>query len=156
MALKIPFVSTSDHSKPVSRVIRSVADKMGFSEGTAALTLSHFCEEIAKEVAMGNAVTIPAFGMFAPVRWEPRVGHEAPAIATPRFYPSQCFKNEVSLSCDPWPKAERYYNNYRKNHTNYKNKKVTRKTVHTGQKAFRDRVEAQCRRMHVDPHETGS
>lgn len=137
---------------PLKRVIANTSRKMGVSEQTAFLFLSHFCEEIAREVSMDNAVSIPAFGMFAPVNWTPRNGISAD-VATPRFAPSTVFKNEVASCCTPYPKAEEQFNKYRGNHAR---RKLTASSVHRAQTRYRAVTVCQAKNRGIDPFDVGS
>lgn len=146
MSVKIPFVAADD-ARPLARVIRDTANKMAMSEYLVAILFSHLFEGIATEIAMGNEVRVPCFGMFAPVRWEPRQeGREGYAV--PYFCAAKGFRAEVRSSCSPYPSAERAFNRYRQRHRSPG--EAERRRVFTGMKKYREIIEAQAREMGID------
>ena len=157
--MQVPFLSNRASAQPFRRVIQRTADRFALSDFTVALIASHFFEGIIREVASGRAVTIPMLGMFAPIRWKSPVG-KFPAHATPRFSASRAFRTEVANSCSPNPDAQKLFENYRKNHNRSGNpeSKVPRRnsTGFTASLAFRQQIEAQARRIGLDPYDCGS
>ncbi len=159
MSVQVPFLRKDQNSLPFRRIIERTAREMGLSDYSVALITSHIFEGIIREVAMGNAVSIPVLGMFAPVSWKPRVG-TSEIHAAPRFAASRAFRNEVAMCCSPHPVAQQLFVNYTRNHHRSANPRPDddRKgsTGFTGFSAFRDRVEAQARAVGIDPYDVGA
>lgn len=159
MSVQIPFLRKNQEALPIRRIIQRAAIEMNMSDFSTALIASHLFEGIIREVSMGNAVTIPILGMFAPVTWTPRVG-QSPSHAAPRFAGSRAFRNQVAICCTPFPRAQQLFENYTRNHHRSANAPETddRRTSSgfKGFQAWRDRVEAQARELGVDPYDLGS
>ena len=94
---RCPFLRRED-AETFERVIRSSAQRMGCTELSAARFSSFFLEEIGKEIAAGEVVRLPSFGMFGP--W-----HSPNAKGTdgclPRFVASPPLREFVQNECHP-------------------------------------------------------
>lgn len=157
--MRIPFLSNRESALPFRRIIERTANEMALSDHLVALVASHLFQGVIREVSMGQAVAIPPFGMFAPISWSSPTG-KYPTQSTPRFCPSRAFKNEVASSGTPFPRAEEKFVNYRRNHHRSGNPetKAARKDSRgfTASLAFRQQIEAQARKIGLDPYDPGS
>lgn len=150
--MELPALRKGKVAAPLKRVVVNTARAMGVSDQTAFIFLSHFCEQIAREVAMDNVVSIPAFGAFGPVNWTPRNGI-SPDVATPRFHPSKVFKSEVANCCTPFPKSEKRFETYASNH---RRRGQSSASVHGAMARFRREMAQQAISAGVDVSDHGS
>jgi len=152
--MDLPGLQKGAVSEPLKRVVSKAAQEMGTSEQTIFLILSHLCEGIACEVAMDRVVSIPGFGAFGPESWTPRSGI-SPTHAVPRFSASTQFRNEVRMSCPPFPKAEKQFKDHRRNHSR-KNTETETQTTFSAQGRARKDIEIQAAERGVNPYDFGS
>lgn len=148
MPLRMPLLS-GRRSAAIAKIIRRVAAKRQMTDYEVALVMADVFEGIIGDVAMGLPVTVPGFGMFAAVRWEPRVRDVAP-YAAPRFAPSHVFRQDVRATCSSCPaSAEDFARFCRQSHvTHYgkENGKAQRARAITFFRRFRENVRAQARK----------
>jgi len=94
---RCPFLRRND-AETFERVVRTSARRMGCTELSAARFTSFFLEEIGKEIAAGEVVRLPSFGVFGP--W-----HSPKAKGTdgclPRFVASPPLREFVQGECHP-------------------------------------------------------
>lgn len=111
--VRIPQMREKD-GRGLKACIERAAQETGTSEFLAARIITHFLEEVTEQVAHGRDVSVPGFGMFAPLLWVPR----KPGVM-PRMYPgfsgSRAFRNLVELHC-PLTDAPRKLRCHRRNH----------------------------------------
>ena len=94
---RCPFLRRED-ARGFERVVARSAEKMGISELSAARFISFLLEEIAREVASGRVVRLPAFGIFGPWYSPEAKGVEG---CLPRFVASTPFRDYVQWECHP-------------------------------------------------------
>jgi len=147
--MRIPFVVNQDDAEPLKRIVFAVAKRTNTTPYMAATFMSYFLEELACEVAKGNAVSLPGFGLFAPVTVKPKFTDKE-IHASPRFSASRVFRQEVAATCTPYPvgaiKWDRYIRSHRLSSKPYR----SGGRVFTAQRAFRDRVRAQAVKAGID------
>jgi nucleoid DNA-binding protein len=102
MLVKIPMFPKAEDAKPLERCIEYASAKTGVDHYTAVLFLTHLLDQLADETTKGNVVSIPGFGLFAPVFMQrgKRPGAGADHVR-PRFSPSQAYRNQVRVGCAP-------------------------------------------------------
>lgn len=104
MLVKLPMFPKAADAKPLERCIEYASSKTGVDHYTAVLFMTHFLEQLADETTKGNAVSIPGFGLFAPVfvqRGNRPGGVRVTDRVIPRFSPSQAYRNQVKVGCPP-------------------------------------------------------
>jgi len=97
--IKIPCVSKRVDVQPLCRAVKHAAHNMGVSEFFAATLMTYFLERLAEEVAQGNVVRIPGFGMFAVYgftikKWKKYLGRR---YCLPTFSASAGFRQQVAM-----------------------------------------------------------
>lgn len=146
MKIQIPFHSRKEDVIALKNAIERAAGAAGIDDYTATMFVSHFVEEIAEEVTHGRVVSIPGFGIFAPVLDERRVmtayNRRHGPKPVPKFSPSKAFRAQVQASCPPSRETKRRYRKHLDNHAR-STENMTSARVFTAQKAWRDRIAAQ-------------
>ena len=94
MKIKIPFMRR-DKAKPLADAIDRAADRSGIPDHQILMSLSYVLEEIGAEMCRGRAITIPGFGMFAPVL----VTWQGKPRCRVKFSPSPGLRSEVGQNC---------------------------------------------------------
>jgi hypothetical protein len=144
MLTKIPFLSPEDGAA-FHRAIRVAAREMHLSEHQVAVIAADFFACIAQEVAAGKRVVLPGFGVFEPVV---KRGPKHTRVA-PRFRPARGFRKAVRETCPP-DAAEAggavLRKVQRRHHPTSRPDRLASRTF-TGMAAFRQRIEADARRM---------
>lgn len=146
MPIKVPFIRGSK-ADPLRRVIRDAANKTALPDELVSILFTHLFEGIAREMSMGNAVRVPCFGMFAPVRWEPRKADLDP-YAVPYFCASRGLRAEIRATCSPFPSSENEFNTYRKSHRCPG--AASTKRVFTGMEKWREIIQQQCKKLGIE------
>ena len=137
-------MADSKKTAPLMRSVKAVAQKNGMSEFLVAKIMSEFLEEVAREVASGQPVRIPGFGIFAPKMVGRTLRRPAPC-----FVAYRPFNHEVFALCSD-AKAEKgakaLKSSYTSHHPSSK-RKSNRQRVFTAMEAFRQNLQAEQRRM---------
>lgn len=130
---QVPFTRRED-ALPFKRSIDSAAEKAGVSAHSVAWVASHLFEAIAREVADGHVVRIPALGVVGPWRIEGR------GVCVPRFQASQAFVDYL-LTDGERAGANRELQAHRRR------RRQRLQNLPKAMAAFRARIEAQHRRL---------
>jgi len=113
MAVRIPVDARSDQAKPMRRVVEETARKLQTTGGYVELIMIHVFTALVAEVARGNVVNVPGFGIFGSKLWQPGKRGGLPH-ALPAFVASRDFRQEVRYSL--WPEKVKSLRKIRKRH----------------------------------------
>ena len=94
---RCPYFRRED-AEPFERVVRTTARRMGCTELSAARFTTFFLEEIGKEIAAGEVVRLPSFGVFGPWYSPNAKGQDG---CLPRFVASPPLREFVQGECHP-------------------------------------------------------
>jgi len=112
----MPLGYSREGGRAYSRVISVPAGRYDLSPSDVVGILSYTLETIAEEVAAGEIVPLPGFGVFG--AWIPRTrGSRPPPDPMPAFSPSRGFRNDL-LNLDRWRAqvTHDYIQRHRRNH----------------------------------------
>ena len=146
--IRIPFGDRRQRNA-LAHVVEGAAEAAGIGPYQLAVIMTHFFEQLALAVAAGETVTIPGFGQFVPVAWQP---HDAtqPKVALPRFLAATGFKQEVRQHC-PITKAQNLdVSAYLRRHATRIARSMTRARTSSAMDAMRHRLMAQARRNYAE------
>ncbi len=145
--IQIPFSGDAESTEPLRRCIKRAANEMGVSEFHAALLMSYFVEELSHQVANNRVVRIPGFGVFGAKVWHPRHDPDAVAYAYPAFSAAVPFRNLVRSHCPATGAALDAIDRHRRHAHESSRHDRSGRMPWSAQKAFRDRIAAQARRL---------
>lgn len=94
---RVPFMRRK-HGEPFRRVIHVSAHAMRCSQLSSARHATFILEAVAREVAKGEIVRLPGFGVFGPFSSENASGVEG---CLPRFVAAAPFRDYVQAECHP-------------------------------------------------------
>lgn len=95
MSVRIPYLPRKEHARPLQNAIDVAAAETEVHPAMVAIIFNHVLEQIAEEVAQGNVVRIPGFGIFATTTYRPAYNGLGRAI--PAFSASRGFRNITNL-----------------------------------------------------------
>jgi nucleoid DNA-binding protein len=144
----LPFISKKKDKEPVLRCINDAARSMGVSGHFMATAMSHFLERLMYEVAEGQLIRIPGFGVFGSHLFKSRMKGKPPHCM-PSFAASRAFKNAVRETCMPDMNTDKELIYHRRNSNVYSTNTSDRSRPFTAMDAFRDRVRADAERRGV-------
>lgn len=143
--IRIPFLSKITKGAALQRCIDLTATRSGLDVGSVAIAMSWFLESIVEEIAKGRCVTIPGFGLFAPVsipERHRRMSRNLSSRCKPVFSPSRGFRAQVALGVGPRHENARVLMRHRKNHYTA----TSTRRVFSAMEEFRKQVSAQLGR----------
>lgn len=145
--MRIPYASTpKGYEQPLYKVVERAAANSGRTKYEIAIVMSHFLEALVDEVTKGRAVSIPGFGIFAPIVTHSHFRRGTPALRDkprPKFYPSRAFTQQVLWGSPPAPLAERQFQKFRENHhPSSRPERIGSRTTFA-MRGWRDRIAAQ-------------
>lgn len=136
--VKIPFYTNSEHRQALLDPIAKAADKMGLSHHDGVLFVSYFLEFLADGVAQGKCISIPGFGLFAPM-----TGHGS-YKATVRFKPSRAFRQQVAESVTTVDEeTRRRWHQFRRSHAPSTRPDKTQERTFTTMRSLRHHIRKQ-------------
>ncbi len=143
--IKIPYL-TREKAAPLARAIRDTALTTGASEYQVYLMMTHFFENIVKEIAKDNTVRIPAFGIFYAYRYVPKKKGLA-AYAAPAFYFARFARVEVRNCCSEYPVSGNALPRFRKRNFGPNSGPPTgyNKSLHPAMETIRQSIRKQAR-----------
>ncbi len=152
MYIKIPFLSKSEDAEPLKRAIESACSKAGLSQYTATIFLTHFLEEVARQVSMGRVVNIPGFGVFGPFLDERRssVGRWGEGRSKPVFSAARGFREEIRWSGPHHPDVKKKIIRHRRNHALGSGESSSGSRVFTAMNAIREDIAAQLNGVELE------
>jgi hypothetical protein len=156
--IKVPTYSRSDASQPIRDILKRTAGKMGMSEATVALVMSHFFEGIEIQMSFGNAVTLTGFGMFASVNWESKA-YPGLVHPSPRFFAARGLRQAVGHGLGPTAETSRRVVNFKKGHCIVPKKrdgKAGRTSTMSAMRKLREDIIARSSLYGIDPYDVGS
>lgn len=145
--IKIPYLSNSEHGAPLQRCVDRAAEESGLDAYGVLVAMSYFLEAVADEVSMGRSVSIPGFGLFAPVPMPERhrrMSRDPSPRSKPVFSPSRGFRQQVRFGAPPNEVEAKRLRQHAKNHADESQNPSAR--VFTAMEAVRDQVAAQLGR----------
>lgn len=145
--IKIPFLGLSEQGAALQRCVDRAVNESGLDAYGVVVALSHLLEAIADEVALGRAVSIPGFGLFAPVPMPERhrrMSRDPSPRSKPVFSPSRGFRQQVRFGAPPNEAEAKRLRQHAKNHADDSQNPSAR--VFTAMQAVRDQVAAQLGR----------
>lgn len=146
VCMRMPFCSESEKHLPLRKCLKRAADHSGITEYQAAMVVSFFWEELMEQVAVGQPVNLPGFGMFAPRAWQPRHDPEAAAYCFPAFSASRVFRQHVKRCCPPSGAAIDAILKHRQHHHPSSRPERASARPSSAMAAFRADLRAQARR----------
>jgi nucleoid DNA-binding protein len=117
--MNLPFYSRREHAESLMRILDHVANKTGSSRYMVAFLMTYFLEGIADEVARGNKVRLPGFGLFAAslVERKAALARDPTPRCRPAFSPSRGFVEQVRLTAPVSKSGKQAISNHRRNHS---------------------------------------
>jgi nucleoid DNA-binding protein len=147
-------MSKSAQGKPLQDAVHRAAQEMGVSDHFAANLMTYWLEEVAAQVDRGKVVRIPGFGIFTAYGYTPRK-KGIPPYCLPSFVGAKPWRNELR-QCLPFRRHNnKAIDNYRQTNHGTSRAKSDTSRVFTTMKAFRERIDAQAKRLGVKSRPTG-
>ena len=143
MKTKIPFLLDGEEKDALIRTLDHAAGHANITTEQFFIALTHWLEDVANEVCVGNVVPIPALGKIAP--WlEERKGrcaryNRGRPYMVPVFEPSKAFRAQVKTTAPCNRVGKRSLQNYRRNHCNPN----SHLRVHSTAQQYRDSITRQ-------------
>lgn len=148
--IQIPFASKSADTEPLRRCIAHAANEMGVSQFHVALLMSYFFEELSAQMGRNRLVSVPSFGTFGPKAWFPRHDPDAPGYCYPAFSGAVPLRNFIRLTCPATGAALDALDRHRRHSHPSSRRDRDARMPFSAQRAFRDRVRAQARRLAIE------
>ncbi|MBI3817445.1 MAG: hypothetical protein HY286_02050 [Planctomycetes bacterium] len=134
----------SKHAEPLYGIFRRTARDSGLHDYQAAKIVSFFLEHLADELADGNIIRIPAFGIFAPWANEKKcLLARGLYRAAPVFVPARTLRKQVALSAPYNNRTKPTVTRYRSNHRLNARPKKKNDKVYLSMQALRNDIERQ-------------
>jgi len=140
IVLKIPFYSREEHSRALLSVVERAAHAAATHPETMARMMTHLLEELSFEVARGNPVRIPGFGLFSPVVKQHKT--RGTSVVRVYFYPSRAFSNDVDTMAPTSQVGRRVYENFQKRHHPGSAARHRGQSVSTSMRSWREHLTA--------------
>ena len=143
--MKLPFLPTPQSADPLRRIVQHTAEKTGLSPQHVSVLASHFWEALADEVSKGRAVTLPGFGLFAPVArtFRPRGEEHLVTSSAIRFSAARGFREQVRSCAPPSASGRRRYRRHMRNHALGGPESRCGERTFTAARAFRNAIARQ-------------